>query len=511
MIYITALAVRNILILLSVNMEHWTMSSFMPSSWQKVKILVIGDIMLDRYVWGSVERISPEAPVPIVLAHKTTEALGGAGNVAANAAALGAQVGLLGVCGLDGNKSRLEDLLLGRDIAYRLMALESMPTVSKTRIMAGRQQCLRIDQEDKISLNPKQEAKIFLQVQEMMTTGTVCILSDYGKGLLSSSLCQRVIEHARNLSCPVLVDPKGKDWSRYQGAHCITPNNLEFQQYAGLTPNADEELFISSAQKECARLGLSCLLITRGAQGMLLVGQDFDPIAIPTQAKEVFDVSGAGDTVITGLGLGLGAGMDWERAARLANTAAGIVVGKVGTQPVWAHELEQALNQEFGLHPKIVSRETLAQEVLAWQQAGDTVVFTNGCFDLMHHGHIRLLQQAAALGNKLIVGLNSDDSVRRLKGPSRPVLAHKDRATVLAALECVDRVVIFAEDTPKEVLEKIQPDILVKGGDYRVDEVVGRDIVQQSGGRVEIVPIVDKISTSDLIRSILQQNGSESG
>jgi D-beta-D-heptose 7-phosphate kinase/D-beta-D-heptose 1-phosphate adenosyltransferase len=197
--------------------------------------------------------------------------------------------------------------------------------------------------------------------------------------------------------------------------------------------------------------------------------------------------------------------MDWEQAARLANTAAGIVVGKVGTQPVWAHELERALNQESGMHPKIVSRESLAREVFDWQQAGECVVFTNGCFDLMHHGHIRLLQQAAALGNKLIVGLNSDESVRRLKGPSRPVLGHKDRATVLAALECVDRVVIFGEDTPKELLEKIQPNILVKGGDYRQDEVVGRDVVERGGGRVEIIPIVDKVSTSDLIRSILSQ------
>lgn len=482
----------------------------MLHEWQHVHIVVIGDVMLDRYVWGQVDRISPEAPVPVVLAQNTTETLGGAGNVAANASALGAQVTLIGACGRDANKVRVEELLAEQGIDSKLIALESMPTISKTRVMAGRQQCLRIDQEDRIKLSSEQEAFVLNLALDTLTPQTVCILSDYGKGLLSPYLCRALINQAHRASCPVLIDPKGKDWSKYQGADCITPNSLEFQQYAGLASNAKEDLFIRTAQKECSRLRLACLLITRGAQGMLLLGQDFHPTAIPTQAKEVFDVSGAGDTVIAGVGLGLGAGMDWEQAARLANTAAGIVVGKVGTQPVWAHELEQALNQEFGTHPKIVSWESLAREVISWQQAGSTVVFTNGCFDLMHHGHIRLLQQAATLGNRLVVGLNSDHSVRRLKGPSRPVLTHTDRATVLAALECVDRIVIFDQDTPKELLQKIQPDILVKGGDYREDEVVGRDIVHQAGGRVEIIPIVDNVSTSDLIRSILQQNGTDS-
>jgi D-beta-D-heptose 7-phosphate kinase/D-beta-D-heptose 1-phosphate adenosyltransferase len=244
---------------------------------------------------------------------------------------------------------------------------------------------------------------------------------------------------------------------------------------------------------------------------MLLVGRDFDPVNIPTQAKEVFDVSGAGDTVIAALGLGLGAGMSWEQAARMANAAAGIVVGKVGTQPVWAHELERALTrQDYGT-PKVVSTEKLAQEVQTWQHADQCVVFTNGCFDLLHHGHIRLLQQAASLGQRLVVGLNSDASVRRIKGPEGPVLGQQDRATILAALECVDRVVIFAEDTPERLLREIQPDVLVKGGDYREDEVVGRDIVKGRGGRVEIIPIVDQVSTSDLIRSILRQNGTACG
>ena len=473
----------------------------MLTSWQQVKILVIGDVMLYRYVWGDVDRISPEATVPIVLARHTNEALGGAGNVAANATALGTRAALIGVCGQDENKSRLKQLLSAQGVDHHLMSLDSMPTISKTRIMAGRQQCLRIDHEDNISLSSEQEAEILSLAHEMMTSSTVCILSDYGKGLLTSSLCRGLIESARKASCPVLVDPKGKHWSRYRGADCITPNNLEFLQYAGFAAAPKEEVIIRTAKAERARLGLASLLITRGSQGMLLVGRDFNPVFIPAQAKEVFDVSGAGDTVIAALALGLGAGLDWIQAAQIANKAAGIAVGKVGTQPVWAHELEQ----ELGGNPKIVSWEKLTREIRAWQQTGECVVFTNGCFDLMHHGHIRLLQQAAHLGQRLVVGLNSDDSVRRLKGPSRPVVAHTNRASVLAALECVDRVVIFDQDTPKELLEEIQPDILVKGGDYRQDEVVGRDVVQQGGGRVEIIPIVDKVSTSDLIRSIQGQ------
>jgi D-beta-D-heptose 7-phosphate kinase/D-beta-D-heptose 1-phosphate adenosyltransferase len=477
---------------------------------EKIKILVIGDVMLDRYIWGQVERISPEAPVPVVLAQSTTEALGGAGNVAANAAALGAEVILIGVCGRDANKTRLEELLNQQGIAHKLLALDNLPTVSKTRIMAGKQQCLRIDHENGIELNSEEEAEILGYAKEHLDARTVCILSDYGKGLLSSFLCQALIDHARSTSCPVLVDPKGRDWSRYKGADCITPNSKEFSLYSGLISQS-EELLVRTAQAECDRLGLSSLLVTRGAQGMLLVGRDFKPVTIPTQAREVFDVSGAGDTVIASLGFGLGSGMGWEQASRLANIAAGIVVGKVGTQPVWAHELEQALEQDPGRNPKIVSSRDLAQEVRTWQQAGHVVVFTNGCFDLMHHGHIRLLQRAAALGRRLVVGVNSDDSVRRLKGPSRPVLPHQDRATILAALECVDRVVIFAEDTPERLLREIQPDVLVKGGDYREDEVVGRDIVKGRGGRVEIIPIVDQVSTSDLIRSILRQNGTACG
>ncbi|MFO7801965.1 MAG: bifunctional D-glycero-beta-D-manno-heptose-7-phosphate kinase/D-glycero-beta-D-manno-heptose 1-phosphate adenylyltransferase HldE [Desulfovermiculus sp.] len=479
------------------------------SSKQEIKILVIGDVMLDRYIWGQVERISPEAPVPVVLARNTTEALGGAGNVAANAAALGADVTLIGVCGQDANKKRIEELLGQQEIAHKLLALDTLPTVSKTRVMAGKQQCLRIDHENGIELRPEEEAEILGYAKKHLDARTVCILSDYGKGLLSSSLCRALIDHARSTSCPVLVDPKGRDWSRYEGADCITPNSKEFSLYAGLI-SPSEELLVRTAQAECSHLGLSSLLLTRGAQGMLLVGRDFKPVTIPTQAREVFDVSGAGDTVIASLGFGLGVGMGWEQASRLANIAAGIVVGKVGTQPVWAHELEQALEQDPGQNPKIVSIRDLAQEIRAWQQAGHVVVFTNGCFDLMHHGHIRLLQQAAALGRRLVVGLNSDDSVRRIKGPSRPVLAHQDRATILAALECVDRVVIFDEDTPERLLEEIKPDVLVKGGDYREDEVVGRDIVQRRGGRVELVPIADQVSTSDLIRSILRQNGTES-
>ncbi|WP_027370131.1 bifunctional D-glycero-beta-D-manno-heptose-7-phosphate kinase/D-glycero-beta-D-manno-heptose 1-phosphate adenylyltransferase HldE [Desulfovermiculus halophilus] len=480
------------------------------SAWKHVHILVVGDVMLDRYVWGQVDRISPEAPVPVVLARDTTETLGGAGNVAANAAALGAQVTVFGVCGRDEAKGRVDQLLSERGIANSLISLQSMPTISKTRIMAGKQQCLRIDQEDTITLSSAQEAELVHRLGEAMRPQTVCIISDYGKGLVSSTLCRAIVDQARSASCPVLVDPKGRDWERYRGVDCITPNSLEFAQYADLG-GADGSLLSRTGQDVCSRLGLSSLLITRGAQGMLLVGRDFDPVNIPTQAKEVFDVSGAGDTVIAALGLGLGAGMSWEQAARMANAAAGIVVGKVGTQPVWAHELERALTrQDYGT-PKVVSTEKLAQEVQTWQHADQCVVFTNGCFDLLRHGHIRLLQQAASLGQRLVVGLNSDASVRRIKGPERPVLGQQDRATILAALECVDRVVIFAEDTPERLLREIQPDVLVKGGDYREDEVVGRDIVKGRGGRVEIIPIADQVSTSDLIRSILRQNGTACG
>jgi D-beta-D-heptose 7-phosphate kinase/D-beta-D-heptose 1-phosphate adenosyltransferase len=477
-----------------------------PFTLNKARILVIGDIMLDRYVWGDVCRISPEAPVPVVKVKRTSETLGGAGNVANNLSALGCRVTVIGLCGKDTKADSLKQLLSEKGIGYHLVEDAAQPTITKTRIIAGKQQVMRLDEE--VVHTPC--ASLLKQVKdhfaEELKHCHVVILSDYGKGLFNSTeLLQEIIGTAHRYHLPVLVDPKAGEWGRYQHATCITPNMSELEAVSGKTLEADEDLLIAEAKQIRNRFGLEWLLVTRGAKGMCLVGPEGEPMRIAAQALEVYDVSGAGDTVVATLAAALASGATFQEAARMANTAAGIVVGKLGTQPILRSELSTAVQFSHGPHKypfsavKMVAEDAASAKVQQWRNAGDRIVFTNGCFDLLHPGHISLLYQARALGDRLIVGLNTDASVRRLKGSERPVLSEQDRATLLSALACVDLVVCFDEDTPLDMIKMLKPDILVKGSDYKLEDVVGKEVVEAYGGSVKLVELVQGYSTSHLI------------
>ncbi len=470
-----------------------------------VRVLVIGDIMLDRYFWGKVRRISPEAPVPVVKMQRTSITLGGAGNVASNLAGLGCTVSVIGLCGPDEKAEAVKKILVQKGINERLIEDPSRSTITKTRIMAHKQQVLRLDEEDTHPLSAEIEQKLKNHVVEELSRCQVVIFSDYGKGLFTSKdLTQALIALARASERPVLVDPKGADWERYQQATCITPNTAELETVVGKSLENDEALLIASARQVRDRYGLEQLLVTRGAWGMCLIEPGDRITLVPAQAREVYDVSGAGDTVIATLAAALGTGASFEQAARTANTAAGIVVGKLGTQPILKSELTTALRFGDGqrYYPysaaKMAALDGALAKIQEWRAAGEKVVFTNGCFDLLHPGHISLLYQARALGDHLIVGLNTDASVRRLKGPERPILSEQDRAAMLGALACVDLVVHFDQDTPIELIDALQPDILVKGSDYKPEEVVGKDIVESYGGCVRLVNLVQGYSTTRL-------------
>ncbi|MCE5333215.1 MAG: bifunctional D-glycero-beta-D-manno-heptose-7-phosphate kinase/D-glycero-beta-D-manno-heptose 1-phosphate adenylyltransferase HldE [Desulfobacteraceae bacterium] len=480
-------------------------------SLRKVRILVAGDVMLDRYTWGDVARISPEAPVPVLRVREHSEGAGGAANVALNLAGLGCEVTLVGFTGTDPAGATLQKILRESGVGTELVPIPGRPTITKTRVMAREQQILRIDEEE-VSPPPEDARERVLSLLDGLIPGRqAVILSDYGKGvLLDPAIPQRAIDLGRKRGIPVLVDPKGKDWERYRGATCVTPNVGELESVSGVVESGEAGI-AEAAGRLRSDLRLDWLLVTRGKHGMCLVG-DSAPLFIPTRAREVFDVSGAGDTVIATLAAGLAAGFDMNEAAKIANVAAGIVVGKLGTQPVTFGDLEAAL--QMGLdgeavspHGKVLTVSMALTRVKGWRSSNLRVVFTNGCFDLLHPGHIHLLHQARALGDRLVVGLNTDASVRRLKGELRPILAENDRATLLAALSSVDAVVLFDEDTPLDLIEKLQPEILVKGDDYRIDQVVGRDVVERYGGRVELVKVLEGRSTTTIIDRISHQDG----
>lgn len=473
------------------------------------KIVIIGDVMLDRYVWGEVLRISPEAPVPVVRVREHSEVLGGAGNVAANCANLGCSVTLVGLCGADEAGTQLQALLETKGIQGSLLVDSTRPTITKTRVMALKQQLFRLDEELFQVLTPELAAQCLARIEESLASAQAVILSDYGKGLLQSpGFCQKVIERCRSHNLPVLVDPKGLDWARYEGAFCVTPNTTELELVAGPAQLRDDASLASSGLIIREQFGFTWLLVTRGPKGMCLLGEADAPQLIAAQAREVFDVSGAGDTVIATLAAGIAAGLSMPLAARLANTAAGIVVGKVGTQPITLSELDTAmrLNDLQGRMTgpaKVALLDAARIQVQAWRTSGAKVVFTNGCFDLLHPGHINLLHQARALGDKLVVGVNTDASVRRLKGPNRPILLEQDRAAILCALSSVDMVVLFDEDGPELLIKALQPDILAKGADYRPEEVVGREIVEAYGGQVRLIPLVEGYSSSNIANKML--------
>jgi D-beta-D-heptose 7-phosphate kinase/D-beta-D-heptose 1-phosphate adenosyltransferase len=468
-------------------------------NWAAKRLLVVGDVMLDKYIWGEVGRISPEAPVPVVRATHQSQQPGGAANVAMNLAKLGAQVEVIGFTGGDDDERLLTAGLNANGITPGLVVSEGFPTITKQRILGSRQQMLRLDSE---RLGPRAQADYDRLTAVALARLPAChavVLSDYAKGALTPEVCQAVIQAARRLDIPVLVDPKNADLSRYRGATTVCPNLAELSAAVHLDAR-DLMPLLDAAESLVAQLDLEFLTATLGEKGIALLRPGNRFIA-PAVARQVFDVSGAGDTVIAVLALCLASGLKPETAVGLANIAAGIVVGKVGTVPVEKHELLAALAPQIALHAedKVLSREELVQRIALWKANGERVVFTNGCFDLLHIGHITLLEQARSFGDRLIVAINSDASVSGLKGPSRPIVGETERARVLAALAAVDSVVVFPEPTPLELIVAARPDVIVKGGDYAPDTVVGAREVESWGGQVKIVPIVEGFSTTQLL------------
>ena len=472
-------------------------------------ILCLGDVMLDRFAYCDSERISPEAPVPVLLLNRTQSMLGGAGNVARNIAALGGRAVLIGLLGLDAAGEEARGLIASTPgLVDRHVASVARPTTSKTRYLAGHQQLLRVDEERTHDLDPDEEAALIAAAERAVAEVDAVILSDYGKAVLGPTVLRAAIARARDRGVPVYVDPKGDDFARYQGAACVTPNLRELALAARMPVSSDAEV-VAAASKVLRESGCDAVLATRSEKGMVLV-EASGAVHFEARAREVYDVSGAGDTVIAVLALARAAGHSLPQAARLANAAAGIVVSKLGTATVELDELMLELARDVrdkewhqAKHFGLAEAEALVRR---WKGRGLRVGFTNGCFDIMHAGHVALLAAARAECDRLIVALNTDPGVRRLKGPNRPLNRLTDRAAVIAAVEAVDAVIGFDEDTPLELIRRLQPDVLVKGGDYTVETVVGAADVQAAGGRVVLVDLVEGHSTTHLIQAI--QSGS---
>jgi len=465
-------------------------------------VAVIGDIIMDRYIWGDVTRISPEAPVPVVKVKRTTANLGGAGNVAMNLKGLGCTPILVGTRGEDPNGAVLMDILNRESLEHHILTIPDHITTTKTRIIGQRQQVVRLDEESSNYIIPVLHAQLMKHIKSICSTVDAVIISDYGKGLMTENITREIIKHCCAEKMPVFVDPKGVSWERYSNATCITPNTSELYLTAPYDMQ-DESDLEKQATKLMQKLALEYLLVTRGSQGMTLFAKNASPTRIPAKAKEVFDVSGAGDTVIATITATFAAGLTMQEAAEIANKAASVVVGKIGTQPIEAIELRQIATGESLLErKKIVTRQVALSKISSWRNMGKKIVFTNGCFDILHVGHIKLLNTAAKEGDKLIVGLNSDASVKQLKGDKRPVVHEAQRATLLAGIKGVDLVVLFGEETPMDLIQQFEPDVLVKGGDYQPETVVGYEAVVKNGGRVVIVPLVDGVSTSSFIQSV---------
>ena len=462
----------------------------------------MGDIILDRYYWGTVNRISPEAPVPVVHIDSKTMNPGGAGNVAMNLKELKCPHALVGITGDDTNGAVLSALLQQTDIRHRVVTIPNHPTTTKTRIFAQGQQVVRLDEESPPVIDATIRRQLFANFDELLSGATGVVLSDYGKGLITPEVAAYVIKQCRTAGVPLFVDPKGTSWERYDGAYCITPNIAEFNLIESFIEN-DEELLHEKARQVIRRFDLKYLLLTRGPEGMTLFHRQDPPVSIQAKAREVFDVSGAGDTVIASLAAAVSTGLPMQTAAIIANTAAGIVVAKRGTQPVGHMELKQMLSDN-GMESvsKIVTRQRAVEKIAAWRTTGKKIVFTNGCFDILHIGHIKLLHAAAKEGDRLIVGLNSDRSVKQLKGEKRPIVPEEERAALLSSIAGVDLVALFDEETPLNLIRMFQPDVIVKGGDYTPQTVVGHDIVVDRGGSVVIVPLIDGISTTKVVESI---------
>ncbi len=468
----------------------------------QIRVLVVGDLMLDRYVIGEVERISPEAPVPVLRHAQRYERPGGAANVAMNLAGLGCKAILCGFWGSDGEQAELARLLEGARVDTVGVVSSSLPTISKTRIVARTQQVLRLDIESREAYPPEEMDRLKQRATELVSKVHAVVLSDYAKGVLSREVCEAVIRAARATSVPVLVDPKTRDLSKYSGATTVCPNLAELSLATGVPARETAEL-LKAARLQMLEHEFAFMTVTMSERGITILKPEGEYHS-PARAREVFDVSGAGDTVIATLAACMAGRLRVESAVELANLAAGIVVGKVGTVPIAQHELIAALTPSAGITSgeKILDFERVARRVAEWRAGGETVVFTNGCFDLLHVGHITLLEDCRRFGSKLVLGLNSDASVGRLKGPTRPIVGERERARVMAALASVDAVVLFGEDTPLELIRALKPDVLVKGGDYSVGTVVGHEEVIAAGGRVEIVPTVEGFSTTNIVKKL---------
>ena len=457
------------------------------------RVVVAGDVMLDRYLFGSTGRISPEAPVPVVHVHETDDRPGGAANVAVNLASLGVLTRLVGVVGKDAAADSLEAIMRERGIVCDFARADDRPTITKTRVQSRGQQLIRLDEENAAAMPGD---AMVATLRGALDGASAVVLSDYGKGALSD--VADMIACCREAGIPVLVDPKGTDFSKYRGATLMTPNQSEFEAVAGKC-NSDEDL-VGRARAMMDDLDLDALLVTRSEKGMLLVESGAEPLFLSTQAREVYDVTGAGDTVIATLAGALASGEDLASAAALANIAAGLVVRKIGVATVTPGEISAALHQRGqGGGRGLVELDELLALVEESHSRNERIVMTNGCFDVLHAGHVAYLEEAKSLGDRLIVAVNDDDSVRRLKGESRPINALEDRLLVLAGLAAVDWVVPFAEDTPANLIQAVLPDVLVKGGDYRPEEIVGAKEVQKNGGEVRALAFRDGHSSSRII------------
>jgi D-beta-D-heptose 7-phosphate kinase/D-beta-D-heptose 1-phosphate adenosyltransferase len=492
--------------------ELHSILNLLEGGFGQLKVLVIGDIMLDRYIHGDVERISPEAPVPVLRHARRYERAGGAANVAMNLAGLGCQTYLAGYWGSDSEQTELAAILERAGIDTVGVVSTSLPTISKTRIVGRTQQLLRLDIESRDAPPSAEAQRLHDRATELVAKVHAVILSDYAKGALSATLCEAIIRAARTAGIPVLADPKTPDFSKYTGATTVCPNLGELAAATGIPAHHTDDL-LAAGQALVAEHDLKFLTVTMSEKGISVL-RHASPAGLraatpgiyhsPARAREVFDVSGAGDTVIATLAASLAGGLQIETAVELANLAAGIVVSKVGTVPIAAHELVAALTPSSGLTAgeKILDLERIKLRVAEWRASGETIVFTNGCFDLLHVGHITLLEDCRRFGSKLVLGLNADASVCRLKGPTRPIVSERERARVMAALAAVDAVVLFEEDTPLELIRALKPNVLVKGGDYTIETVVGHEDVLASGGRVEIVPTVEGFSTTNIVKKL---------
>lgn len=459
-------------------------------------VLIAGDVMLDRYWHGPTSRISPEAPVPIVKVEHEENRPGGAGNVALNIAALGANAVLTSVTGDDEAAQVLQQSLGAAGVECNFQTVSDSPTITKLRILSRHQQLIRMDFES--GFEKINEKKFQLEIEGLLSQASVLVLSDYGKGALRNH--QKLIHAAKKQNIPVLVDPKGSDFSIYRGASLITPNFSEFETVVGSCTDEDE--LVRKGLDLINRLDIDALLVTRGEQGMTLLRSGEQALHLPARAREVFDVTGAGDTVISVLAASLAAGEELPQATALANLAASIVVGKLGTAAISAPELRRVVQKELGTERGVISEDQLKIMIADAREHGESIVMTNGCFDILHAGHVAYLEQAKALGDRLIVAVNNDESIRRIKGDGRPINPVERRMAVLSGLGSVDWVLPFDEDTPERLLELLQPDVLTKGGDYRINEVVGADIVKNYGGKVEVLNFVDDCSTTAIVNKI---------